>query len=127
MLTDSERRAVQEAVALFNAGEYFEAHEVLEEPWRDAAEPAKTFLKGLIHAAVSLYHFERHNVHGGRVKAASCCRYLEPYLPTWGGLDLEGLVRELRWWSVCWDHPGMGPQGPAPSIRAATSPVREEE
>src|SRR5205823_11706593 len=90
------RAALDEAVELVNTGEYFEAHEVLEEPWRRAVEPARTFLKGLIHVAVSLYQYQRGNSHGARVKAASAARYLRPYLPAAAGIDVEALLAELE-------------------------------
>lgn len=80
---------------LFNRGEYFEAHEVAEHLWLRAAEPEKTFLKGLIHAAVALCHYQRGNGHGARVKYASCRRYLEPYRPDYQGVDLEDLLAEM--------------------------------
>src|SRR5947209_2652069 len=80
-LNDAQRAALTEAVALFNAGRYFECHEVLEDAWRAAAEPDRTILKGLIHAAVALYQYQRGNSHGARVKTASAYRYLAPALP----------------------------------------------
>jgi hypothetical protein len=88
--------AIQQWMALFNAGHYFEAHEVLEAPWLAAEEPVKTFLKGLIHAAVSLHHYQRGNTHGARTKHRSCVRYLDPYQPQWGGLDIASLLRGLE-------------------------------
>jgi len=94
-LDPTQQAALDEAVRLFNAGDYFECHEVLEKPWLAAGEPAKTFLKGLIHAAVALHHYRRGNSHGARVKAASARRYLEPYLPAAAGLDLAALLRDL--------------------------------
>ncbi len=88
--------ALDRWVELFNTGAYYEAHEVAEEVWHRAAEPEKTFFKGLIHAAVSLCHLTRGNAHGARVKYHSCCRYLSIYRPTWAGLDVDALLRELE-------------------------------
>jgi len=90
------REALRQWVELFNAGRYFEAHEVLELPWLREVEPRKTLLKGLIHAAVALYHYGRGNGHGARVKYASCARYLEPYRPRCEGVDVEALLRDLE-------------------------------
>lgn len=88
------RTAVAEWAALFNAGRYFEAHEVLEHPWLHAREPEKTLLKGLIHAAVALYQYVRGNGHGARVKYASCTRYLTPYRTAFD-LDLDDLAAQM--------------------------------
>lgn len=76
--------------------EYFEAHEVLEGAWLAAREPDKTFLKGLIHAAVALYQYHRRNGHGARVKALSCTRYLSPYRPHYQGVAVAALLEELQ-------------------------------
>lgn len=87
--------AIAEGVRLFNAGDYFQAHEVLEESWRTAAEPMKTFLKGLIHAAVALYQYARSNEVGARSKYESTHFYLEPYLPAFASIDVAGLLEQL--------------------------------
>lgn len=93
---DAETRAALDRWReLFAAGRYFDAHEVLEGPWLRAAEPDRTFLKGLIHAAVALYHHGRANPHGARVKHASCRRYLSPYRPRYAGLDVDALLASL--------------------------------
>lgn len=80
----------------FNGGEYFDAHEVLESPWLAAQEPGKTFLKGLIHAAVALLHYERGNAHGARVKYASCQRYLRPFGEVTDPVDVRSLLQDLE-------------------------------
>jgi uncharacterized protein len=87
--------AVARWVLLFNQGEYFEAHEVLEHPWLRAGEPERTFLKGLIHAAVALHHYRRGNGHGARVKYGSCVRYLSAYHAGFRGVQVEDLVRQM--------------------------------
>jgi len=116
------RDALAEWARLFNRGEYFEAHEVLERPWLGAVEPEKTFLKGLIHAAVCLYQYRRGNGHGARAKYASCVRYLAPYQPRFGGVQVEDLVGQLgRFFGpLVASPPGTAPPPPTapwPSIR----------
>lgn len=49
---------------LFNAGRYFEAHEVWERIWLGAPEPDRTIVQGLIQAAAALLHRERNNPRG---------------------------------------------------------------
>lgn len=114
-LADTAAEAVREWTALFNAQDYFAAHEVLEHPWLGAKEPDRTFLKGLIHAAVALYHYSRGNGHGARVKYASCRRYLEPYRPAYGEVDLDALLDELERFYA--DLLALPPRTPPPSPR----------
>ena len=90
------RAAVAEFGPLFATGEYFRAHEVLEGPWLRAQQPEKDWLKGLIHAAVALYHHSRRNAHGARVKRASGLRYLEGAPDCWLGLELSTVRDRLE-------------------------------
>ena len=90
------RQAVAEWAALLNQGAYFAAHEVLEAPWLRAKEPEKSFLKGLIHVAVALLHYQRGNGHGARVKYASAVRYLSGERPTDSGVDVDGLLAQME-------------------------------
>src|SRR2546426_7745504 len=65
-MSPEERRAhLIRARELFNAGDYWAAHEALETVWRsiisDDAAPA---WQGLIQAAAALLHLQRGNRHG---------------------------------------------------------------
>jgi hypothetical protein len=64
-------------VSCFNAGDFFEAHEVWEELWHDCEPGDRRFYQSLIQAAVALYHHGRSNRDGasrllarGRAKSA---------------------------------------------------------
>jgi len=48
----------------FNAGRYFDAHEVWEEIWLHESGDTKVFYQMLIQAAVGLHHYERGNERG---------------------------------------------------------------
>ena len=74
-MTPDERRAtLRRARDLFNAGEYWLAHEALETVWRsiisdrddisDPDEAAARVWQGLIQAAAALLHQRRGNPHG---------------------------------------------------------------
>lgn len=94
-MTVENNAALAEWLRLLNEGRYFEAHEVLETPWLQAVEPQRSFLKGLIHVAVALLHYQRGNAHGARVKARSARRYLEPFVPAYAGIAVDDLLRQL--------------------------------
>jgi uncharacterized protein len=53
--------AYLQGVRLFNAGSYYEAHEVLEEIWRTCAKesPERLFYQALIQIAAACLHRER--------------------------------------------------------------------
>ena len=79
----------------FNAGRYFEAHELWEELWTPMRGPERRRLQGLIHFAVGLYHWGRGNRVGatrqlrkGLDKTADCPA-------DWRGLRLEPVRGEI--------------------------------
>lgn len=101
--------ALTEGIRLFNCGEFFEAHEVLEDAWRTTSGPMKDFLKGLIHAAVALYQYGRRNAHGACSKYHSTHFYLSPYRPHFAGIDVSGLLTAM---DDFFDALPEGPAGP---------------
>jgi predicted metal-dependent hydrolase len=74
---------------LFNRGEFFDAHEVWEDLWRDSAPPDRRFYQALIQAAVALHHFARGNLTGADRLYHSGRRYMEPYCPAHLGLAID--------------------------------------
>ena len=88
-------RLVQ-GVTWFNAGAFFDAHEVWEDLWLDCHDSTRTFYQGLIQAAVALHHFRNRNTRGARSLCRSATAYLQPYSPVFQGVDVERLLRELH-------------------------------
>jgi predicted metal-dependent hydrolase len=84
--------AIGEYLRLFNAREFFEAHDVLEEYWQEYGGHDRTFYQGLIQVAVALEHSQRGNPRGARGVLASARTRLGPYLPRYEGFDLEDLL-----------------------------------
>ena len=80
---------------LIRRGEYFAAHEELEEAWR-AAEPAeRDFYQGLVHVAVAWYQAGRGNRVGCERQLAKAARRLGPYAPEHRGVDVGSLLEQL--------------------------------
>jgi hypothetical protein len=77
-VTPEERRGyLENARDLFNAGEYWLAHEALETVWRSIIkeDEARVF-QGLIQAAAALLHRGRGNRHGTVVVGAAALERL---------------------------------------------------
>jgi uncharacterized protein len=80
-------------IELFNAGRYWDAHEVWEEEWKPERNgPDAGFYKGLIQVAAGCLHYTRHNRRGAVNKWRSGADYLRPYLPEHRGVRLAPLV-----------------------------------
>lgn len=81
---------------MIRAGEFFAAHEELEDAWR-AAEPAeRDFLQGLVHVAVAWYQAGRGNRVGCERQLEKAQRRLGPYAPQHRGVDIAALLEQLR-------------------------------
>lgn len=84
-------------IALFRATEFFEAHEALEDVWRETpAGEDREFLQGLIQLAVSLEHFRRGNPRGALGQWAKAQRRLDGLTSPRGGIDLARLLAEMH-------------------------------
>ncbi len=80
---------------MIRGGDYFAAHEELEDAWRAAEPPERDFLQGLVHLAVAWYQ-------AGRGKRVGCERQLEKaqrrlaaYAPEHRGVDLTRVLSGL--------------------------------
>jgi predicted metal-dependent hydrolase len=82
-------------VEYFNGHAFFESHDAWEEVWLEETGPAKAFFKGLIQAAVALYHLGNSNFGGARKLWTGCRRLLEPYRPRYLGLDVDRFLGEM--------------------------------
>src|ERR1041385_9111724 len=78
-------------IALFNQGNFYEAHEVLEDVWRPAVEPERKFLQALIQVAVGLHHHSTGNLIGAASLLRRALRNLERYPDDFCGINLPRL------------------------------------
>lgn len=77
-------------------GEYFEAHETLEDVWR-AGDPAeKDFFQGLVHVAVAWYQAGRGNRVGCERQLEKAARRLTPFAPEHRGVDVAVFLRSVE-------------------------------
>lgn len=79
-------------IVLFNAGEYFDAHEVWEDWWHDTAGPERRFIQALIQVSVAVYHANNGNVRGATRLYHSANAYMKPFGPCYLALDCRA------WW-----------------------------
>lgn len=111
--------ALTEFVERFDAGRYHDAHEVLDAAWMQTEGPDADFLKGLIQAAICLYHFERDNLEGARKLYSGHRRLLAAYLPGHRGLDVEAFLTAMQ---ACLRPVVRGRPGTEPRFDPATRP-----
>jgi predicted metal-dependent hydrolase len=55
---------VRHGLERFNAGEYFEQHEILEHVWRAERRPVREIYQGILQIGVACYQIQRGNYAG---------------------------------------------------------------
>jgi uncharacterized protein len=95
---DSLPPAFRQGVEEFNRAHYFEAHETLEDLWRETSGPLRLFYQGLIQLAVALYHLSNGNRRGALNLLAKGLDKLAAYQPVCQSIDVDALCREAQAW-----------------------------
>jgi predicted metal-dependent hydrolase len=85
-----------DGIIFFNAGQYFEAHEVWEDLWRPSRGPLRLFYQGLVQAAVAMHHLRRGNLNGARAQLGKSLSKLEQYPDRFCRIDNAKLIADLR-------------------------------
>jgi hypothetical protein len=90
--------ALRQGVEEFNRAYFFEAHETLEDLWRETHGPLRTFYQGLIQLAVAFYHLTNGNRRGAQNLLAKGLAKLENFLPSCQGIDVATLYQHTQPW-----------------------------
>ena len=90
---DSAQELFVKGVELFNRGEFFEAHEAMEEAMELADDADWEFYLGLLRAAVANHKLAQGEISSAILHLQAALRYLGPYSDRYQGLKL----RELRY------------------------------
>ncbi|MCP9926920.1 DUF309 domain-containing protein [Cyanobium sp. CH-040] len=118
----------REAVALFNAGAWYAAHDGFEELWHETAGPLRPVLQGILQLAVAQLHLERGNRRGATILTGEGLGRLRSAPEQALGLDLVA----LRTNAGCWlqllqqDRPLDGAALPPPRLGPALPRTRPE-
>ncbi|RMF81286.1 MAG: DUF309 domain-containing protein [Nitrospirae bacterium] len=110
------RTALEEGVRLYNAGHYYDAHEVLEEAWRElprGSEPRR-FFQALIHLAVAAHHHERGRGRPAGLQYRKVLEKLAGLPPRYAGLEVTALRALARQGLAAVEGEPLGPRPQAP-------------
>lgn len=81
-------------IAQFNAGEFWDCHETLEDLWRVETDHIRYLYQGILQVGVGFYHLRRGNYRGAVNKLRSGLAYLAPSAPTCLGINVARLCAE---------------------------------
>ena len=88
----ASRSELERGLDLIRRGEYFAAHEELEDAWRAAPAEERDFFQGLVHFTVAWYQAGRGNRVGCERQLEKARRRLAPYAPSHRGVDVGALL-----------------------------------
>ena len=88
--------SLEEGLSLMRAERWFDAHEALEDEWRDAPGPERDFLQGLVHVTVAWHHASRGNAPGASRQLEKATRRLTPYAPAHRGVDVAQVLGQVE-------------------------------
>ncbi len=80
-----------EGLRLFNAGEYFEAHEALEDAWNAEKGKVRDLYRGILQIAVVYLHITRRNYNGAVKVYARSQRWMKDWPSVCRGIQVEEL------------------------------------
>jgi uncharacterized protein len=83
---------VIEGIQLINIGEFFIAHEVLENVWRDTPMPIRQLYQGLIQYSVARLHIHNNNRQGALKTLVRSTKNLKPFENFAVGINITALL-----------------------------------
>ena len=107
---------------LFNRGEYFEAHEVLESAWNEDASEGHELYRAILQVAVAYLQIERRNYNGAVKMFLRLRQWIEPLPEVCRGVEVGRLRRDAR--RVYERLVELGPQQIEQLERSLFTPVR---
>ena len=84
-----------EGVELFNARNFYQAHDPWESLWLERFGEEKDFIQGLILSTVALHHYARGNLGGARSRYRLAVDKLEKYPDSYWDVDLKNFRRRM--------------------------------
>ena len=87
---------LETGLELIRRGEFFAAHEELEDAWRAAEPQERDYYQGLVHVAVAWYQAGRGNRVGCERQLAKAARRLRPFAPEHRGVDVGSVLTQVE-------------------------------
>lgn len=75
----------------FNRREFFQAHESLEEAWKEDSSPGRELYRGILQVAVAYLQIERGNYRGAMKMFRRARRWLDPLPDACRGVNIAEL------------------------------------
>ena len=114
-----------QGLRLFNAGQYFEAHEALEEAWNDESTKVRDLYRGILQIAVVYLHVTRGNYNGAVKVYGRSRKWMQDWPEVCRGVQVGQLRRDAE--VVIREVKKLGPENISQFDRFLLKPVRWSE
>ena len=115
----------REGLRLFNAGDYFEAHEALENAWNAEQGDAKNLYRGVLQTAVVYLHIRRGNYNGAVKVYERSKKWLKGLPDICKGIHVEKLRADAE--AAMQEVQRLGPERIDEFEPASLQPVKWDE
>jgi hypothetical protein len=93
---DNPPNLLIEGIALFNAGDYYECHEVIEHAWNNEPAPVRIMYQGILQIGVACHHIQNKNWRGAMKLLERGVPKIQRFAPECMGLNLEQLLTDAE-------------------------------
>ena len=94
---EADRADLRRGADLFDAGEFWEAHEQWEEIWQRERRPIRSFYQGLIQIAAGYHHWSvKHRPRGVLLGISKGVEKLTWYLPGYLDVDAAAMIADAE-------------------------------
>ena len=114
--------AAVKGMELFNAGEYWLAHEELEAAWKEENGPVAELYRAILQTAVVYLHITRANYNGAIKVYGRVQKWITPWPDVCRGIEIGRLRQDLD--AVIAEVKRLGPDRLAGFDRSLFKPVR---
>ena len=85
-----------EGIRLFNSSQYFEAHEALEEAWKEEKGEIRELYRGILQIAVTYLHISRGNYQGALKVYGRSIKWLKDWPDLCRGVNVKKLRNDAQ-------------------------------
>lgn len=114
--------AAVKGMELFDAGEFWLAHEELEQAWKEESGPIGELYRAILQTAVVYLHVTRANYNGAIKVYGRVQKWIRHWPEVCRGIEIGQLRRDLD--TVIAEVKRLGPDGLAGFDRSLLKPVR---
>jgi hypothetical protein len=86
----------REGIERFNRGEFYAAHDALEEAWMRDSGPGRDLYRGILQVGIAYYQIEQGNYRGAVKMLLRVRQWLDPLPAICRGVDVAGLRADVE-------------------------------